>query len=385
MSNKNKIVITGIGAVSSYGKGIQSLTKGLLDESRMLLDFDNKYTQSCKVKLSFYNSEVQNSCIILLESAIKEALNMSKNPDLSIKTALVIGSGLGSIDIIENKLFFNNSLSYIKTPNVAGDLAPYFAEKLGITGQISIISTGCSSSNYAISYSKSLIELGKYERVVCCGVEIISTIVINCFNKMNGTDPTGIKPFDKKRLGSTAGLGAGVLIIENENCSYQRNVTALAEVGGAGYSCDSFSTVVPEPSGEQAVKAMRTALDKSHMRPNEITAIYAHGTGTQLNDVFESVCINKTFGDYAKKLPIFAMKSTIGHTGGASNILAACAAVISFKENIIYKTLGTSDLDSDCNINLTLSKKNENINAIMVNGFAFGGNNASLIIKKYTR
>lgn len=382
MENK-KVIISGIGAISSWGIGIEALRDGLLKGTQEMVRLDNKYIQSCNVKLAFSNSKLPNSCLDILVDCINEALQMAKFPETNKDTALVIGTGAGRIELLEEYIFDDRKLSFSDLYNEKGNLSHILAKKYGITSLVSCISTGCSSSNYAIAYAKTLIQLGKCKRVICCGVEVISTIVINCFNKMNGIDPKGIKPFDKNRSGSTAGIGAGVLIIETEAEAIKRNKVPLAELGGFGYSCDSFNIIAPEPNGKQAIRAMKTAMNESQISSDEIAAIFAHGTGTKLNDVFEASSIKAVFGDCYLDIPIIGMKGSVGHTGGASNILAACAAILAFQENLAFRTPGTVHIDKDCELNITLCPQPINKNAIMINGFAFGGNNASIILKRY--
>lgn len=379
-----KIVISGMGVVSSYGKGINALKSGLFSGKQNVDYLRNKNVQSCKVTLVFSNPHVPNSSLYVLEESIQEALKMAHISSINSDTSLIIGTGIGAIDILESNILNNKELSLYDMYAGRGNLSTHFAKKYNITSTVSCISTGCSSSNYAISYAQSLIQLGRCKRVICCGVEIISDIVINCFNRMNGVDSNGIKPFDKDRSGSTAGIGSATLIIETEQSALQRGINPLAEIGGFGYSCDAYNVIAPQPNGEQIKKAMRNAINSSQISTEEIAAIFAHGTGTILNDIVESNCLKEILTDDHIDVPVIGMKGNIGHTGGASNILAACAAVLAFQENIAFKTTGTKNIDPKCPINVTLKQQVINKNAIMINGFAFGGNNASIILKRYT-
>ena len=380
----DKIVISGMGVFTSYGRGIELLRRGLLECKRHLISLKNENTQSCNVNLIFDNTSIPNNCIEMLTLSINEALEMAclsltgKN-----RTALIIGTGTGNINYFENCIFEDKDFDIDKFCCGSENLLQSIANKYSIDSVVSCISTGCSSSNYALSYASSLIKLGKCDKVICCGIETISYIVLNCFNKMNGADPTGIKPFDKKRLGSTAGAGSGVLIIEKEKDVLKRNITPLAEIGGYGYSCDGYNVIVPQPNGMQITKAMKDAIENSNISLDEIAAVYAHGTGTKLNDSIESHALDELLGECFFTPPVVAMKGNIGHTGGASNILAACAAILSFQENLAFKTMGTESIDEDCRLNVTINSQPITNSAILINGFAFGGNNASLILKRY--
>lgn len=384
--SKVKVFITGYGILSSYGWGKKALNEGLLSGDRVMKPFLSKYTESCLARMGCFIPQKQcnkYNAYELLDTAFQEAYTQAASPNLE-KSMLIMGTGLGDINLYEKELYESNSLSKDFWKCSIGYLGYLLAKKRGINGYSSI-STGCSSSNYAIIRAYNLIQLGEYECIICCGVELGSITVLNCFNRMGGADPLGAVPFSVNRQGTMMGEGIGVLIIESEQHCLKRGVQPLAEISGVGMSCDAFDVVAPEMTGKEIVKAMKQAISSSCLNYKDIDLILAHGTGTILNDSCEAKAINEIFVD--TKPIVLALKGLLGHTGGASNIMAICSLLGFYKKNKICGNYMTVEQPLDRSLQLNLPFDNQPLfkGNTLINGFAFGGNNASIVITRYEK
>ncbi|OIP01232.1 MAG: hypothetical protein AUJ97_07235 [Bacteroidetes bacterium CG2_30_32_10] len=384
---KTRVIVSGFGVVTPYGIGINKFKKGLFNNSPTFSKFKHKYVESCEVQEAALVNEIETDtteslAIKMALIAVKEAVDNAKKPLLSDSAGVFVGTGVGCIDAIEELFFNNNSLSdFDYRFGVVGNIANAIAQEYGISGQVSTFSTGCSSGNYAIASAMSSIQLGKIDVAICGGVDPRSVIAINCFNRLGGLDKNGIKPFDKNRNGTTIAEGSAFLVLENLENALARNINPIVELINYGFSCDAYNPTVPEPTGEQASLSIKKALEGIDL--SQISSIFAHGTGTKLNDAFEAKCLKDVLGKYSSNVPVTALKSLIGHSGGASSAMTVCSAIVCLTENIIYATISTKDIDD--NIDLKVVFKNENLNSgySLINAFAFGGNNAVLLLKKY--
>lgn len=383
-----KIFITGVGCFSPFGAGYNTLINGLYSGKRPFHDYENDYIKTCPVKLGAFSREgldmYRNNYLTetLFEIALEEALASSKLSNLDKDCKMIIGTGSTGMEMYEQFMFYNKHYNYDFIKGILNDSIKNIQNKFGLNIPYSILTTACSSTNYALGQAMMNIKLGKAKKIILCGFDIMSIIPMCGFNRINGFDPEGLRPFTNERCGTNYGEGSAVLIIEDEESVNLRGAVPLAEVVGYGFSCDGYDQTIPEPTGLQASNAMQRALKRAQLFPSDISCLFVHGTGTKLNDIFEYNAIYNVFKDLTGKIPITAPKSILAHAGGTANILAFCAAIDSLKNNRIFATLNVEGGKNDFPIDLVLKNRKITCDNVMINGFAFGGNNAITILKK---
>ncbi|MFQ6057939.1 MAG: beta-ketoacyl-ACP synthase II [Anaerolineae bacterium] len=261
----------------------------------------------------------------------------------------------------------------------------------GAQGPILAPTAACASGNYALVEALRLMRLGEAEVVIAGGTESgITPLAFAALGRMGAlsrrnNEPTrASRPFDLHRDGFVFGEGAAVMVMETEEYARRRGARIYAEVVGGGITGDAYHITAPEPDGRGAARAMTLALADAQMRPQDVDVIFAHGTSTPLNDVAETKAIKLALGEHAYKVAISATKSMIGHLLGAAAAASTTAAVLSVREGIIPPTINLETPDPECDLDYVPNvARAQRVRAAMVNGFGFGGQNATLIIRRY--
>ncbi|MFF4470820.1 beta-ketoacyl synthase N-terminal-like domain-containing protein [Streptomyces sp. NPDC001599] len=273
-------------------------------------------------------------------------------------------------------------------PPAAPDRRPDFevssrlAADLGVTGAASSTSNACAASGFALATAADMIRCGEADVVVTGGADAYSRIALANFNRLGAVDAHGCRPFAADRAGTVFGEGAGVVVLESAAYARARGARPLAEVGEAGWSCDAGHPTAPEESGEQIVRALRDALDRTHVEPHEIGCVIPHGTGTRLNDRIESAALRTTFGPRTEVPPLYSLKALLGHTGGAAAALAAVAATVVLGRGTVPPNVPVGAPDPDCSVPLPTAATPLTARSVLVNAYAFGGNNISLVLRE---
>ncbi|MBF0571384.1 MAG: beta-ketoacyl-[acyl-carrier-protein] synthase family protein [Candidatus Omnitrophica bacterium] len=400
---KKRIVITGLGVISSIGIGKErfwdNLLKGksgiskveLFDTSKYqshnggeIKNFDGRKFISSRT-LKFFGRASQLAVAatkLAIEDSGLEYRQLSKS-----KVSVCMGTTMGEIQSIESlnnsfvreefdgrldqSLVFQSSVN-----NIPVDVAMEFK----FMGRNRIFTTACAAGNYAISYGADLLRMGEADYVVAGGSDSFSRIAFTGFDKVNAIAPEKCQPFDKNRKGMIPGEGAGTLILETLEGAKKRNAHIYAEVLGCGLSCDAFHMTQPLVDG--IAECMGNALLVSGIKRKDVDYICAHGTGTVHNDKAECGAINKVFGQH--KIPVNSCKSMLGHTMGAASAIEAIACCMAVEDDIIPPTINFETPDPECDIDCVPNKAREQkVNTALNNGFAFGGNHACLVLKKY--
>ena len=249
----------------------------------------------------------------------------------------------------------------------------------------------CASGVQAFIEAQRMIEHGDADVVIAGGTESAILPVafaalanMGALSKRNDEPERASRPFDADRDGFVFGEGAAVMVVESAEHAARRGATILAEIAGGGLTADAFHISAPEPSGSGAARAMTRALRDAGMQPGEIDYVAAHGTSTQLNDATETKAIRAAFGDHADRLAVSSNKSMIGHTLGAAGAMSAVAAVLAIRNGVIPPTINHETPDPDCDLDYVPNvARQATVNAAMVNGFGFGGQNAVAIFRRY--
>ena len=263
--------------------------------------------------------------------------------------------------------------------------------ELGLHGPSFSIGTACSSALDAVGYAFNAIRKRELDIILMGGAEapifppILSAFcVLRALSTRNDAPDKASRPFDRGRDGFVLGEGAGILVVEDLEHAQHRGAHIYAEILGFGMTCDAYHMTAPEPSGREAVRALRLALHDAGVAPTEIDYINAHGTSTPLNDKNETQVIKQVFGEAAYRVPISATKSMIGHLIGAAGSVELVATLLAMEHQMIPPTINYDAPDPDCDLDYgPNTARPARIRTALKNSFGFGGKNSALIVSKY--
>jgi 3-oxoacyl-[acyl-carrier-protein] synthase II len=397
-----RVVITGLGVISSIGIGWKefwdSLLKGKSGIGPVLsIDTTNQFTHNGGEVKNFKPEEfMQKDKIPLLSRASQLGLAAAKlaladcrlsNDYISqAKAGTCIGITSGSVQVIEHindRRVRNEEINTDLICQLPVHTTPaIIAKELGLNGPNLLFSTACAAGNYAIGYGYDLIRFDRADIVIAGASDPFSRISFTGFNQFSAVAPEKCRPFDKDRKGMMVAEGAGILILESLEGALKRNAPVYAEILGYGVSCDAYHMTTSSVDGLSA--CMNKALHEAGTTIDEVDYISAHGTGTPTNDKNECAAIKKTFGSRYQKVPVSSIKSMLGHAMGAASALESIACALVVRNDIIPPTINLETPDPECDIDCVPNEARKQIvNIALNNSYAFGGNNASLVMKKY--
>jgi 3-oxoacyl-[acyl-carrier-protein] synthase II len=432
--NNRRVVITGMGTVSPFGKGIDifwdSIVNGI-SAAHMIKSFDSSLFQTrFGAEVPFNDEELDTfinnkKSIKTMSRAIKFAVIAAdeavKNSEINIKNldpyrfGISVGcGGLGLWDveyfnqliqiifsnvidknISELDLFkiWHHSMEYVHplTPLKALPNMPaaHIAINYNARGHCQTISTACTSSTQAFGDAFKSIKDNSADIMITGGTDaMINPNGLSAFSKLgvlsqnNEEFRTASRPFDKSRDGFMIGEGSAIFILEELEYCQKRGGIPLAEIMGYGDACDAYRLTDGPSDAHGSIHAMKLALKSAKINPDNIDYINAHGTGTQLNDKTETFAIKSVFGKRADKLPISSNKSMIGHLVAAAGAIELLACVKTILSDTIPPTINYSEPDPECDLDyVPNTARKKRVNTILSNSFGFGGQNACIIIK----
>jgi 3-oxoacyl-(acyl-carrier-protein) synthase len=259
------------------------------------------------------------------------------------------------------------------------------ARALGVSGPVFTVSSACASAALAIEAALRDLRGGVVEVAVAGGADSLSRLTYSGFNAMRAVDERPCRPFRADRAGMSLGEGAAVLVLESEASAVARGVRPLAELRGAGASCDASHMTAPQPEGHGAARAMRRALEDAGVAAENVAFVNAHGTGTPLNDGAEALALASVFGARTAELPITSTKASIGHLLGSAGAIEAVAAVLCFRDGQIQPTAGPGPADPALGVRLVQGTPLRLPAGVALStDFAFGGANAALVLAAWT-
>jgi 3-oxoacyl-[acyl-carrier-protein] synthase II len=401
---RKRVVVTGLGVVSSVGIGGESFWNAIIRGKSGISKVSSIDTKDFRCH---YAGEIKNfepesfipkrrvaflgRSSQLAIAATSLALGDAKVPLKYInkkRVGVLIGTTMGEKPLEDSidEWVLNGIDTISKTriiQSTANNISSSIANHFKLHGPNYLIPTACAAGNYAIGYGFDLIRKGDLDCAIVGGADAFSKLAFTGFQRVYAMAPEKCQPFDKNRKGMLVGEGAGILVLESLESARNRDSTIYAELLGYGLSCDAYHMTASQIEGIE--KAMSKALKDAEIRPDEVDYINAHGTGTQSNDKTECAAIKKVFNSSASSLSVSSIKSMLGHPMGAASAIEALACSIMVKENIIPPTINFETPDPNCNIDCVPNKaKKKRVNIALNNGFAFGGNNSCLVIKKYT-
>jgi len=399
-----RVVITGLGVISSIGIGWEEFWDNLLKGKSGIspvtsFDTSNQFTHNGGEVKNFnpeefipgnkINSLSRASQMALAAAtlAIKDA-RLSAEEISGLRGGVCIGTTMGSIQTVEkiDEMIVaekKHEISENLTRQVPTHSTPsVIAETFSLHGPNLMFSTACAAGNYAIGYGFDLIRLGRADMLLAGGAEPLSKVAFTGFNQFSAVAPEKCQPFDKSRKGMMVAEGAGLVVLESLEKALKRKAKIYAEVLGYGLSCDAFH--MTSSSTEGIVACMRKAIREAGVSVEQVDYISAHGTGTPTNDRNESAAIKEVFGPHYKRIPVSSIKSMLGHTMGAASAIEAIACALAVQNDMIPPTINYEIPDPECDIDCVPNQSRQHTVAIALNNsYAFGGNNACLVLKKF--
>ncbi|MHC1683125.1 MAG: beta-ketoacyl synthase N-terminal-like domain-containing protein [Clostridiaceae bacterium] len=390
-----KIVVTGIGIVSSAGIGKEKFTYALKEgvcgiKENKLFYVPNKRKTAGTIEEFPYNKPGRASQI--LRKAIKEAIDDSKiNIPEENNYALLMGSMAGDTQTAE-ELFCGLDNNTNKTPRkVKMSLIKYqmsslidnLSYRFGLKGPRMVASNACASSNIILGYGLDLIRNGNTDVVIACGIDVLKETMFWGAEGIKILGPE-LKAFDKERKGTVLGEGAGVLILEDEKSAKERGAHIYAELAGYGISCDSkIDMIIPEEDGAGLARAIENTLLDANLEKNQVNYVNAHGTGTINIDKVETLALKKIFGEDAYNVPMSSTKTIVGHTSGAGGIIESIATIIAIDKEFYPPTLNYKNPDPQLDLDYVVNKSREGkITSAISNNMGGGGVNSVVAFAK---
>ena len=411
--SRDKVVITGIGAVTPNGNNVNefwtSLTNGISGIGPITyFDSSNHRVKIAGELNGFQPDSILDSkeirkldpFSIYALVATQEAISMSGldseslNPD---RIGVTIGTGVGGIQTLEDQQRVIDQkgarrVSPQFVPKMIANIAGgHLSIRWGLRGPNQTVTSACASATDAIGMAMRLILSGDADAMVTGGTEAsVTALTIAGFANMkalsqsNEIPERASRPFDKDRDGFVLGEGSGMLVIERESHAKNRGAHILAELAGYGSTDDAFHITQPSKGGSGALKAMERAITDASLNIDDIDYINAHGTSTPYNDKNESAAITELFKNHCEKLKVSSTKSMTGHLLGAAGGIEAVASVKSILEQTLPPTINYDTPDPECALDYVPNiAQSSNVNSVLSNTFGFGGHNAVICIQKY--
>jgi len=412
--SRRRVVITGLGAITSLGDNTKSLWDGLctgasgivpigrFDASRFtchiggeLTNFDP--TTYMGTKQARRVDRVTQFALIAAREAVNDSgLDFSKIDPF--RAGVIIGSGIGGLEELETQ---HRRLMELGPKRVSPFTIPRLmvnasagnvSIEYGIKGPNSATATACASGANAMGDAFKIIQRDEAEVMITGGAEAALTVIglasfcaLKALSRRNDEPTRASRPFDLNRDGFVLSEGSGIVVFEELQYALKRGAKIYAEVVGYGMSGDGYHITAPDPKGAGACKAMQLALAEAKLNPEQVDYINAHGTATPAGDASETRAIKSVFGQYAYNVAVSSTKSQLGHLLGASGGVEMVAVCLAIKDGLIPPTINLETPDPQCDLDYTpLTVRQAEVNVAMSNSFGFGGHNASLVVKRHT-
>ena len=412
-----RVVVTGLGAITPIGNTVKDFWTGLVNGKNgagEITRFDSSLYKThfaCEVKGynpdDFFDKKTARKYdlfaqfdIVVADEAIADSGITPENTDFD-DTGVILTSGIGGVNHFFNEMkeFFLNGdgtprfSPFLITKFIANMPGGVISIKYGFRGPNFAAVSACASSAHAIMDAFNYIRMGKSKVIIAGGAgAAIGECGIGGFNAMHALSTrnddymTASRPFDLNRDGFVMGEGAGCLVLEEYEHAMARGAKIYAEIVGGGASADAYHITAPHPEGKGGILSMQRALDDAEIKPEAIDHINTHGTSTPVGDLAEPIAIKEVFGEHAYDISINSTKSMTGHLLGGAGAVEAIATILALKYGIIPPTINHFDDDPqiDSRLDFTFNKaRQRDIHYALSNSFGFGGQNATLIFKKF--
>ena len=425
------VVVTGVGAVSAFGWGVEPLWNGLRSAATAILPFDRFAHDRHRTHLAAQVPPAgQPAALAGGAPAARRQWSMADRFALAAGREALRSAGLdvwlaaagspGAADAVdmadrdETAVFFGSStggmweseafLAWLlgeagtrcergrgpslhslasQQVNGPGDaVARYF----GVTGPVQTVSSACASGALAIGEALTAVRWGEAEIALAGGADSLCELTYAGFNALRSVDEVACRPFRAGRAGMSFGEGAAVLVLEPLERALARGAVPIAELGGAGAACDAYHMTAPEPGGRGAEAAIAAALADAGLAPDDIDFVNAHATGTPLNDAAEWHAMERVFGERARRIPVTATKAAVGHLLGSSGALEAVVTALSLQRGELHPVpAAEGGVDEACPVALVMGAPLAlpEARAGVSTSLAFGGSNAALVFTRW--
>ncbi len=400
------VVVTGVGVITPIGSGKETFWTHLLEGRhgfRQVTSFDtskfrvHRGAEVPDFRLGDYLPEAEEHrlgratqfALAAAKLALEDA-GLDAHEIDGERVGVCMGTTSGEPNQIER---FNDAYTQEKLDRIGGEFIGMYpchniparvAGEYNFTGVAPLmIPAACAAGNYAVAHSLDTLRRGRADIMLAGGSDAFSRITYTGFARLMAISPDVCRPFDKNRKGMLPGEGAGFLVLEPLSLARRRGAVIYAEIAGYGLSCDAHDMTGGHPEGRGAGRAMEKALAESGVALEEVSYISAHGTGTKSNDLNETISVKKVFGETAYRVPISSIKSMLGHTMGAASAIEAAMCALAIQRDRIPPTMHLEEPDPQCDLDYVPGEARDHVVRVaMNNAYAFGGTNASLILKK---
>ena len=409
-----RVVITGLGAITPLGLNVAETWAGLVagrSGVTKITQFDASDTPcqiAAEVKgfdpTKYINyrearrmARVSQLSIAAAQEAMADAGLPMPVPDPE-RTGVLIGVAMGGFDRANSavQVYLERGLRAVGPFELISSLPnmPSFhvGIEIGAKGPLNTVVAACATGTQSIGEAAELIRRGAADVVVTGGAEglihfatVNGFVVLRVLSLRNDEPERASRPFDADRDGLVIGEGAAILVLESLEHAQARGASIYAEVLGHASSADCSHIAAPDPNGAGAVRAMRWALQDGGVAPEEVDYINAHGSSTQLNDAIETEAIKTLFGEHAYRLAVNSTKSMLGHLLGGAGAVEAIATVLSVKHDVLHPTINYETPDPACDLDYVPNvARKRTVRVALSNSFGLGGQNACLVVSKFT-
>ena len=395
-----RVVVTGLGVVSCLGSDLDSYWAGLLAARSEPAPVDDP-AADMKIKLLYGIDElpappadgagragrtstfaIRAGTAALVDAGLPVAAGSLADggPVAADRVGVAVGTGVGDCSLPERARTGDEPPTGLD--EFTFKISSVLAARLGLGGPVTSVSTACSASAYSVSLAVEMIREGRADVVLAGGADGYTRVGVACFNRLGALDPVRCRPFDAGRKGTIFGEGAAFLVLESESHARARGRDRhYGVIEGTGWSCDGHHATAPEAKATQIVRAMREALAEAGVKPDEVGCVVPHGTGTPLNDVVESHAMHQALGPVARDLPVYSLKALLGHTGGAAGAFALLTALLMLDRGQVPPNVPLAEPDPECVLRLPFGEPLAiEPRHVLVNAYAFGGNNISVLV-----
>lgn len=407
-----RVVVTGVGAVSPLGIGVDTLWDGLTHGRSGIRTIQGFDASNLTVRIA---GEVPN--FVAKEFMdVKAARRMDRFAQFGVAAAheaiadagleitdhnrdrigIMVNTGGGGIPTIETEV---TTMHRHGAKRVSPFLIPLFAPNMassqiaitfGVHGPTVTSVAACAAGVQAFVDAVYMIERGEVDVVITGGTEAGITPVaiagmanMGALSERNDAPERASRPFDTDRDGFVFSEGAGIVILESEEHAARRGAEVICQASGGAYTSDAFHITAPDPSGRGQAAAMRRALDRSGLQPTDIDYVAAHATATPLGDIGETRSLKTVFGDHATRLAISANKSMVGHLLGAAGAVSSLACILAIRDDVVHPTINLEHQDPECDLDYVPNVARKlRVDAAIANGFGFGGQNACAVFRR---
>ncbi|HYP19016.1 MAG TPA: beta-ketoacyl-ACP synthase II [Chloroflexia bacterium] len=412
-NGRRRVVITGMGAVSPLGNDVESSWRGAIEGRSgvtTITRFDTaQYETRIAAEVKDFNTDeyippkeqrrmdrfIHYAIAVCKQAAAHARLEIT--PDNAEEVGVLMGSGIGGIETLTSAVLTIHEkgpsrVSPFTIPMLLTDLAAgQVSIQMGLKGPNFAVVSACSSGAHAIGEAAELIKRGQAKAMFAggseatvCEVGVATFGAMKALSTRNDDPAAASRPFDKLRDGFVLAEGAAAVLLEDLEYAKARGATIIAEVVGYGSTSDASHVTAPAEGGEGAARAMRMALRSAGLKPEDIDYINAHGTGTQLNEKYETLAIKGALGEHAYHVPISSTKSMTGHMLGAAGSMEAIFCIKALHEGIVPPTINQEVPDPDCDLDYVPNEARQvDVRYAMSNSMGFGGHNAVLILTRY--